>query len=302
MTPTPAELIRLAVDASNRQDMDAFLRLFAEDAEVRSAWDQAFRGDFVHRGHDCVRAWAAEAWENVNVEVEVESLLEHGASALLLGNLRTLGRTGGTALRREFGAFVRVERGKIAVYEGHLGHGDALIAFGRHVRSLPARASMGSAVGNAVAPGATPFDVANLALEAFNQGDLEGFVGLFHEQAEIRSVLDRALRGEFTHRGHDGVRAWVTDVWENFDIRTTYRAGLRCGPLALFLGSVQTRAHSAGTPLDQPYGAVSRVEDGRILLFESYFDHADAAAAFGEQLRSVTVANPAEDIAAFEWR
>ena len=53
-------------------------------------------------------------------------------------------------------------------------------------------------------------DLAHLAVDALNRGDLDGYLSTVHPEAEFTSMIAEA-EGE-TFRGHDGARRWWKSV------------------------------------------------------------------------------------------
>jgi ketosteroid isomerase-like protein len=58
----------------------------------------------------------------------------------------------------------------------------------------------------------TPVHIVREVVSAWNRGDTEAAFLLFHEDAEIRSVLARSLHGDDVFRGLDGVRDHLPNV------------------------------------------------------------------------------------------
>jgi ketosteroid isomerase-like protein len=72
MRGSDAELIRGMVDGWNGGDVEALLRVFDPDVEVRPALS-AFMASTVYRGHEGVRTWYAETngpWAQLHVDAE----------------------------------------------------------------------------------------------------------------------------------------------------------------------------------------------------------------------------------------
>lgn len=110
----------------------------------------------------------------------------------------------------------------------------------------------------------TPVEVIQRALDAWNRGDLDAWIALFHERAEMRTALEGALRGKFTHRGREEIRAVATEILNDVDVHIKFRSLIRYGSYVLLLGTVGTRGRTEGAALDRPYGVICRVDDGVI--------------------------------------
>jgi ketosteroid isomerase-like protein len=95
------EVVRTAVDAVNRADVEAFVGCFHPDVE----WEVSGEGfpgfDGTYRGHEGVRRWleqALELWESVHLDVE--EITEPSHNRLVVGVLMTT-RGGGSGVETQ---------------------------------------------------------------------------------------------------------------------------------------------------------------------------------------------------------
>ena len=92
MTSSPAEdlepPIRQMFDATNREDREAFLLAFAEDA-VLDDWGRTFEG------RERISAWNANENMGVHSRIEVTSVRREGGSVLVGVEVRGDGYNGG---------------------------------------------------------------------------------------------------------------------------------------------------------------------------------------------------------------
>src|SRR5215469_11944149 len=78
-TAPEIELLRAAYAAFNARDIDAAIALMTPDV----AWPRAFKGGFV-RGHEEVRAYWKEQWNEINPHVEPTAFHFKGAGHILV--------------------------------------------------------------------------------------------------------------------------------------------------------------------------------------------------------------------------
>lgn len=78
-TASEIEVLRAAYAAFNARDIDAALALMTPDV----AWPRAFKGGFV-RGHEEVRAYWTEQWNEIDPHVEPIAFHSEGAGHILV--------------------------------------------------------------------------------------------------------------------------------------------------------------------------------------------------------------------------
>jgi ketosteroid isomerase-like protein len=117
-------------------------------------------------------------------------------------------------------------------------------------------------------------DLALLMYEVFNRRDLDAMLALMHDEVEIEPRLG-ALEGDY--RGHEGVRAWWSDL---LDVLPDYTAEI--GELQdlgdMTLGQIRGRAHGAAstTPVVETWWQSIRWHDGRCIWWRNFATKADA--------------------------
>jgi ketosteroid isomerase-like protein len=130
MSRENVELIRRAIEAWNRADIDGWLDQATPDFVWIAAGPAAVERS-VYRGRDDVReAMAAgwETWEEFRFEEgEIRGL---GDSVVWLGRVHARGRASEVELDQEFAIHAVVRDGKLARTEGFLSHDEALEAAG----------------------------------------------------------------------------------------------------------------------------------------------------------------------------
>jgi ketosteroid isomerase-like protein len=94
MTQEGIEIVRAAIDAWNRGDLDAWIGAWDERAEFLTL--RARSKERAYRGHDGLRRFAAElAGEWEQVRFEVDEIRGSGEQVVALGRLRARPRAGG---------------------------------------------------------------------------------------------------------------------------------------------------------------------------------------------------------------
>jgi ketosteroid isomerase-like protein len=119
--------------------------------------------------------------------------------------------------------------------------------------------------------------------EAWNRGDLEGWVALFDPECEFVSALETSVEGGHpVYRGHDGLRAFwheVWDTWESFQIRID--GAERRGDTLLASGSFRAKGRESGAELERQASWVNRYRGDRIVWSQAFFDREEARSAAG---------------------
>jgi ketosteroid isomerase-like protein len=118
------------------------------------------------------------------------------------------------------------------------------------------------------------------AMERWNAGEEPDFKTI-HPEVELKTALS-AVRGE-SYRGHEGVRQWRRDIYEQFeewrveidDIREVDKGRY------LGLGRVHLRGKGSGVEFDQPLGWVFEMRDGMLCHMRVYVDQDEALEAVG---------------------
>jgi ketosteroid isomerase-like protein len=132
MSQENLESTKRAIDAWNRQDLEAFLREWHEEAGWRPAFPEGTEGTgSVFRGHDELgRAWhnVREAWSEYRVMGDDARFV--GENLLVLGRIYARGIASGIEIDSDWSAVVRFRDGKIVSAWDWLDHASALEAVG----------------------------------------------------------------------------------------------------------------------------------------------------------------------------
>jgi ketosteroid isomerase-like protein len=121
-----------AIDAWNRQDLEAFVDTWHPNAEWRPAFPEGTEGSgSVFRGHESIeRAWhnVREAWAEYRVESDNARMV--GESLLVLGRIYARGARSDIEIDSDWSAVLRFKEGKIISAWDWLDHEHALQAVG----------------------------------------------------------------------------------------------------------------------------------------------------------------------------
>jgi ketosteroid isomerase-like protein len=124
-----------------------------------------------------------------------------------------------------------------------------------------------------------------LALEAYNRRDLDAVVAAWDPGFEYRPDPAWVKAGlvDSSYYGAQGYRRYIATADEVWGGENHLAGGelIDLGEQFVVLADVSMRAQASGVPLTEAYAVVTTVADGRIVLHEEYFDHAQALEAAG---------------------
>jgi ketosteroid isomerase-like protein len=100
---------------------------------------------------------------------------------------------------------------------------------------------------------------------------------------EWHSAVLGSLRGEATvHRGHDGVREMLRDLYEAFGEFQVELSEIRdLGDRIVGIGRWIARGEESGVETTQPHAAVVDFKNGKAIRVRSYLDPKEALAPAG---------------------
>lgn len=129
MSEESLEIMRAAFDAWYRQDDDAMLATWDEEAELYPLRAQ-LEGRAYH-GHDGVRRFMAELADDwAEVRFDVEKIRDAGEQIVGSGRFRARGRASGLELDEPFGVVGAARHGRLAFVRFFSDPADALAAAG----------------------------------------------------------------------------------------------------------------------------------------------------------------------------
>jgi ketosteroid isomerase-like protein len=113
-----------------------------------------------------------------------------------------------------------------------------------------------------------------------NRGDYDFFVSNTTTNVELFSRFG-SLTGE-PYRGHAGVREWMAEMEQNFELFEPWWDELRdLGDKVLALGGVRFRARGSGVEMNDPMGWVVELHEGRVARIRFYDGPTEALEAAG---------------------
>jgi ketosteroid isomerase-like protein len=122
-------------------------------------------------------------------------------------------------------------------------------------------------------------DLMRRAFEAFGAQDVEAFVQCMDADVEFEPRLAGV---EGNYHGHEGIRQFMADGSEVFELRGTEVEEIRdLGDGILALGVFHVRGRGSGAEDTTPFALVGSIRDGRFVHLKDYGNAADALDAAG---------------------
>jgi len=119
------------------------------------------------------------------------------------------------------------------------------------------------------------------AFERWNAGDRTPPIERMDPEVEIHTVISDAFQGE-PFRGHDGARAWLANLDENFETwRVMPDEYVERGDILVVIGKVHGRGRGSGIEFDQPISWVAEFRAGMLFRLRTYVSREEALAAGG---------------------
>lgn len=104
--------------------------------------------------------------------------------------------------------------------------------------------------------------------DAISRGDLVDIPQLIHPEA-VFEPLRSGTEGPFV--GHDGMRRFIADTEEMFEIfRISWTDVRDLGDRVLAIGSIRMRARGSGVETDVPVAAIAEYRDGLLWRYKDY--------------------------------
>ena len=116
-------------------------------------------------------------------------------------------------------------------------------------------------------------------MEAFERRDFDAWVEAFHPDVDF--IPQRApIQGTF--RGHDGIRTFLADNEESFDVfRLEYDYVRAVGDRVIAIGKLRVRGKGSGVEVETPTAIVLTFRDGKVVRLEDFGDGQKALEAAG---------------------
>lgn len=122
-------------------------------------------------------------------------------------------------------------------------------------------------------------ELARRFYDAVNQRDLDAWLAITDEQAELSSILVPVEGG---YRGHDGFRRWWENVFDTFP-DYTIQVGEVQDHGTVTIAAIRLRGHGSASqaPIDQPLSQLIQWHNGKAVRVESFRTEAEALEAVG---------------------
>jgi ketosteroid isomerase-like protein len=140
------------------------------------------------------------------------------------------------------------------------------------------------------------------AVEANNRGDYEALIARMHPDVEWHAVFQVMFGGQArVCRGHEGVREYLRDLDEAFDVRQVEILEFRdMGKRIVAIGQVRGRGRVSGAELDSPISFVAEFTDGKVIRMSDYLNATEALEAAGLSEEAMSQENLENSRAFFE--
>jgi ketosteroid isomerase-like protein len=113
--------------------------------------------------------------------------------------------------------------------------------------------------------------------DAYNDRDPDGWVAVWHSDAEWHPFLSAREEGGLGYHGHNGMRAWFEDVDEMLEESRVELDQVReVGNRLLVLGRMTARRRGTGEAVDREVGWVVEPSGERFQRGWSYDSHEEA--------------------------
>jgi ketosteroid isomerase-like protein len=116
--------------------------------------------------------------------------------------------------------------------------------------------------------------------DAFNAGDDDAWVALWHEDAELHELAE--VPDADVYRGHDGIRAWVANVRSSLgDFRFEPRRLAERGETVVVDVAASGTGAGSGVPVEWTTYIVLELRDGKVARGHGFLNREDALEAAG---------------------
>jgi ketosteroid isomerase-like protein len=123
--------------------------------------------------------------------------------------------------------------------------------------------------------------LAREVLDALGRRDLERMIELSDPGVEWHSFFAE-LRVGGVYRGHDGLKQYVRDLADAFELATAeVDDAVAVGDVAVLVGHIHVRGKESGVDARAPAGWMLKFRDGRVLMFRAFREPDKALAGLG---------------------
>ena len=129
-------------------------------------------------------------------------------------------------------------------------------------------------------------DAVRRNMEAWNSGDLDGWLETMHPEVEWVSEIARRVEDpDLVYRGHEELRRYWDDFHAVWDVTVELEETVDLGDTVLALGRVRALGEASGVDLDGPIAFVFEFEEGLARKARAYLDPQQALDAVGRSKR-----------------
>jgi ketosteroid isomerase-like protein len=119
--------------------------------------------------------------------------------------------------------------------------------------------------------------------DAWNRGDMEGWMSLFDPECEFVSAMEASVEGGHqVYRGHEGLEEFVREswaLWDTFNVSIDHTE--RRGDTVIAEGTFRARGKESGVELEHEAWWVNKYRSDRIIWSQAFFDREEAIRAAG---------------------
>jgi len=107
-------------------------------------------------------------------------------------------------------------------------------------------------------------EIVRVAIEAWNRGDFDAWIGAWEERAEFHPF--RTQSKDHAYHGHDGLRRFVAEIAEDWEEVRFELDGIRgAGEQVVALGRLRARERTSRAERDVPLALVGVVRDEKVV-------------------------------------
>jgi ketosteroid isomerase-like protein len=124
-------------------------------------------------------------------------------------------------------------------------------------------------------------ELLRLVFEAFNGGDDDALVAMWHEDAELYG-FPGVPDAPDVYRGRDGLRGWLANLRRTFeDVRFEPKDVTLKDDVGVIEVAASAKGAGSGVPIEWTAFLVVRVRDGKVARIQAFVDREEAFAAAG---------------------
>jgi ketosteroid isomerase-like protein len=126
-------------------------------------------------------------------------------------------------------------------------------------------------------------ELARHVLDALARRDVDALIDLADPEVGWHSFFaEVALGAGGGYRGHDGLRQYVSDLNDAWEIvRADVDEGLGVGDIALLVGRIHYRGKTSGVETESPAGWMFKFRNGKVLRFRAFREPEQVLEAVG---------------------